>query len=186
MMSNYAFFSKDLGCWGKSYQSLWGCYDMCPLLEWFHITHMTQSELAALTHLKVWGDAKKFHSDVTFLLVLPTEVAAEERVYGLSMVLMHPYQARVSTIDDAAKQLTQLTSTGPNWPCALVWLSGDTHHVPLPTAGLPECHDGGEYQQCPLQEDLPIGGLPTSELRLLGGLPRRTQWVSSSSDNVSA
>ena len=67
-MSNYALFSKDLGRWGESYQSHWGCHDICPLLEWFHITHMTQSELAALTCLKAWGDAKKFCSNVACLL----------------------------------------------------------------------------------------------------------------------
>ena len=57
MMNDYTFFSKDPGCWDESYQSLWGCHDICRLLEWFHIAHMTQSELASLTHLKVWGDA---------------------------------------------------------------------------------------------------------------------------------
>ena len=51
------------------------------------------------------------------------------------MVWVHPYQARVSMIDDTAKQLTQVVSTGPDWPYALVWLNGDTHHVPLPTDG---------------------------------------------------
>ena len=132
-MSNYAFFSKDPGHWGMSYQSLWGCHDICPLLEWFHIAHVTQSELEALTCLKAWGDVRKFYSDVAFLLVLPTQGAAEERVYGLAMVWVHPYQARVCMIDDMAKQLTQLTSTRLNWPYALVWLNRDTHHVPLPT-----------------------------------------------------
>ena len=58
-----------------------------------------------------------------------------ERVYRLTMVWGHPYQARVSMIDDMAKQLTQLASTGPNWPYALVQLNGDAHHVPLPTEG---------------------------------------------------
>ena len=53
----------------------------------------------------------------------------------LIMVWVHPYQARVSTIDEAAKQLTQLPSVGPDWPYALVWLNGDGHHVPLPTEG---------------------------------------------------
>ena len=67
--------------------------------------HMTQLELASLTHLKVWGDPKKFHSDVTFLLVLPEEGAVGEKVYRLAMVWVYPYQARVSMIDDAAKQL---------------------------------------------------------------------------------
>ena len=134
-MSNYAFFSKDPGHWGESYQSLWGCHDICPLQEQFHITHMTQLELASLTCLKAWGNDKKFCSDVAFLLVLPTEGAVGERVYGLAMVWVHPYQAMVSMIDDAAKQLAQLTSTGTNWPYSLVQLNGDDHHVPLPTEG---------------------------------------------------
>ena len=134
-MSNYSLFSKDPGCWGESYQSLWGCHNICPPLEWFHITHVTQSELASLTHLKAWGDPEKFHSDVAFLLVLPKEGVVEERVYGLTMMWVHPFQARVSTIDEVAKQLTQLAPIGPIWPYALVQLNGDAHHVPLPTEG---------------------------------------------------
>ena len=51
------------------------------------------------------------------------------------MVWVHPYQARVYTLDAAAKQLTHLASTGPNWPYALVWLNGDTCQVPLPKEG---------------------------------------------------
>ena len=96
---------------------------------------MSQLELVSLTWLKAWGDPKKFCSDVTFLLVLPKEGAVGERVYGLTTVWVHPYQARVSTIEDAAKQLAQLASTRPNWPYALVQLNGDGHHVPLPTEG---------------------------------------------------
>ena len=103
MMSDYTFFSEDPDHWGKSYKSILGCHDICPLLEWFHIDHVTQSELASLTHLKAWDDPKKFHSNVAFLLVLPQEGAVGERVYRLAMVWMHPYQARVSMIDNAAK-----------------------------------------------------------------------------------
>ena len=58
-----------------------------------------------------------------------------ERVYRLAMVWVHPYQVRVSTIDEAAKQLAQLASTGSNWPYALVWLNSDACHMPLPTEG---------------------------------------------------
>ena len=135
MMSDYTFFSKDPGYWGESYQSLWGCHDICPLLEWFHTAHMTQSELASLTHLKAWGDAKKFYSNADFLLVLPEEGAVGERVYGLTMVWVYLYQARVSMIDDVAKQLAQLASTRPDWPYALVQLNRNAHHMPLPTEG---------------------------------------------------
>ena len=134
-MSNYAFFSKDPGHLGESSQSLWGCHSICLLLRQFHVAHMTQMELASLTCLKAWGDAERFCSDITLLLVLPKEDAVEERVYGLAMVLVHPYQARVSTIDEVVKQLNQLVPTGPNWPSALVRLNRDACHVPLPTEG---------------------------------------------------
>ena len=72
---------------------------------------------------------EKFCSDVAFLLVLPEEGAVGERMDGLAMVWVHPYQARVSTIDDVAKQLSQLASTGPNWPYTL-WLNGDATTCP--------------------------------------------------------
>ena len=60
-------------------------------------------ELSSLTCSLVWGDPERFCSDVAFLLILPKEGIAGERVYGLAMVWGHPYQARVSTIDDATK-----------------------------------------------------------------------------------
>ena len=92
-------------------------------------------KLVSLTHLKAWGDADKFCSGIAFLLIFPKEGKAEERTYGLAMVWVHPYQVRVSTIEEAIKQLDKLTPSGPNWPYALVWLNGDAWHVPLPTEG---------------------------------------------------
>ena len=135
MMSNYTLFSKGSGHWGKSYQSLWGHHDICPLLQQFNIAQVIQSELTSLTHLKAWGDAKRFHSNVGFLLILPKEGVVGERAYRLIMVWLHYYQARVSTIDGTADQLTQLASTGPNWSYALVWLNRDACHMPLLTEG---------------------------------------------------
>ena len=58
-----------------------------------------------------------------------------DRVYGLSTMWVHPYQARVSTMEEVVKQLTPLIATRPNWPCALVQLNTDAHHVPLPEEG---------------------------------------------------
>ena len=114
---------------------LWGNHDICLLLQWFNIAQVTQSELTSLTCLKAWGDAEKFCSNLAFLLVLPQEGVAGARTYSLAMVWIHPYQVRVSTIDGAAEWLAQLASTRPNWPYALVQLSGDAHHMPLPTEG---------------------------------------------------
>ena len=62
---------------------------------------------------------------MAFLLILPKEGIAKERVYGLAMVWVHPYQARVSTIDDVARKLILLAFSGPNWPYAFVQFIGD-------------------------------------------------------------
>ena len=93
---------------------------------------MTQPGLSSLTHLLAWGDPESFHSNVTFPLILPKESIAGERVYGLAMVWVHPYQARVSTIDDGARKLTFFASSRPDWPYAFMQCNGDTHYVPLP------------------------------------------------------
>ena len=92
-------------------------------------------ELVSFTHLKAWDNADKFHSDTSFLLILPKEGMVEDRTYGLTMVWVHPYQARVSTIEEAIKQLDQLTPSRPNWPYALVQLNRYACHVPFPTEG---------------------------------------------------
>ena len=114
MMCDYAFFSKDPSQWDEAYQSLWGHHDICPILEQFHIAQVLQPEFSSLTCLLAWGDPKRFHSNVAFLLILPEGGIVGERVYRLAMVWVHPYKARVSTIDDTVRKLTLLASAGPN------------------------------------------------------------------------
>ena len=93
-MSDYEFFSKCPSWWGEAFQSLWGHLDVFPLLIQYNVTSITHLELSSLTSLKAWGDVEKFCSDVTFLLVLTKEGAAEDWVYGLSMIWVNPYQAQ--------------------------------------------------------------------------------------------
>ena len=134
-MSNHAFFSKDPSQWEEAYQSLCGHHDICMTLERFRVASITQSELSSLTSLKAWGNLEKFRRDITFLLILTKECTAGDIVYGLSTMWVHPYQARVSTVEETVKQLTPLISTGPDWPYTLVWLNRDAHHMPLPREG---------------------------------------------------
>ena len=98
---------------------VWGCHDICPPLKQFHIAQVTQPELSSLTHLWAWDGSKRFCSDVAFLLVLPQEGVAVERVYGLTIVWVHSYQARFSTIDDVARKLVLLASSSPTGPIHL-------------------------------------------------------------------
>ena len=131
-IQHYALFSQGSKLWGKDLGSLWGYLNICPLLQQFHITSLTQSELFSLTSIKAWGDMEKFHNDIAFLLVSAKEEAIGNRTYDLSTVWVNPYQVRVPTVEEAVRELTTLVSSGPNWPHTLVWLNEDTCHAPLP------------------------------------------------------
>ena len=55
-----------------------------------------------------------------------------EEMYGLAMMYTNPYQARVPTMEEAVKQLTPLTSTGPDWPtpwCSLTEMPAMDHSL---------------------------------------------------------
>ena len=80
-------------------------------------------------------DVEKICSDVAFLLALTEDGPAGDRVHGLALIWVNPYQARVSTVEEAVKQLTALVSTGSDWPYALLRLNRDVCHVPLPREG---------------------------------------------------
>ena len=107
-MSDFEFFSKDPSQWGDTYASIWGCLDICPPLDKFHLASITYPELSSLTSLRAWGDAEKFHSDMAYLLISAEDEAMSGRVYGLSTMWVNPFQARVSTVEEAVRQLTIL------------------------------------------------------------------------------
>ena len=98
-----------------------------------------------------------------------------------------PYQARVSTVEDAVGELTTLACSGADWPYALVQLTEDTHHAPLPKEGhlgiLPEggtntiaCRGISQLEVCQLlQSDSQViypVGLNGHEIPLITSLPK--------------
>ena len=134
MITDYAFFLQGSDRWGKDLAFLWGHLDICPSLQQFHISSVTQSELSSLTGLKAWGDKEKFHNDIAFLVV-SAEEATGDRKYGFSTIWVNPCQARVHSMEEAVREQTAWVSSGPNWPYILVQLNKDTCHVPLPKEG---------------------------------------------------
>ena len=134
MMSNYAFFSKDPSWWGNLQVSLG--------VPWY------------LSTIRMVSCC--LHDSIRTLLSYQPEGLGQSREVqkwccfssnpdwgtysrGQSIWLLHdvgtPYQTRVSTMEEAVKQLTPMIPTGPNLPYALVQLNGDAHHVPLPMEG---------------------------------------------------
>ena len=116
------------------------------------------------------------------------------------MIWVNPYQARVSPVEEAVKQLTTLVSSGHDWPYGLVQVIGETYYAPLPREGhlsiLPEggtssatCRRVSQLEVCQLlssgsQVIYPVGlngckvpviaSLPNSLAKganLLGGKP---------------
>ena len=134
-MSEYEFFSQDPAQWEDALQSIWGHHDICPLLRSFHTTSITQLELSSLTSLKALGDLERFKSEVTFLLILTRGCTVGDKVFGLTTIWVHPFQARAPTIEEVVKLLTPLLPTGSDCPFALVQFNGDACHVPLPKEG---------------------------------------------------
>ena len=55
--------------------------------------------------------------------------------FSLTMVWAHPYQACLSSMDEAVKKLALLVNSGNNWAYTFVWLNKDVQHVPLPKEG---------------------------------------------------
>ena len=130
-MSNYRFFSKGPGWWGGLSVTL-GVPGHLSIAESVPC-HLYNPVRALLPHQsKGLGYAEKFCSDVTFFQVSTEEGAVRDRVYGLSMIWVNPYQARVSTVEEVVKQLTALVSTRPDWTYTLLQLNGDAHHMSLP------------------------------------------------------
>ena len=126
------FSPQDPAWWGDALQSIWGHHDICPLLGSFHTTSITQSELSSLISLKAWGEAERFKSEVAFLLILTKGPIERDKVFGLTRILVHPYQVRVPSMGEAVKLLTPLPSTGSE--CPMPWYSSmgtlAMHHSP--------------------------------------------------------
>ena len=130
-MGNYAYFAKDPGWWEESTQALWGWHDICPSLTQLSVALVTQSEFSTFSHAGVWGNAEKFQGNMAFLLIAPEKTIKGEMAFGLAMVWAHPYQACLSSLDEAAKKLALLINLGNNWAYTFVWLNEDAQHVPL-------------------------------------------------------
>ena len=62
---------------------------------------------------------------MAFLLILPNEGVAGERLYWLTMVWVHPCQSRVPNLDEAVRKLILLASSmAPIGPMPLCILMG--------------------------------------------------------------
>ena len=122
-MGNYTHFSKDASWWEQLTQLVWGSHDICPSLSQFQVRDVTRSELLALSHTGAWGNIEKPKHDMAFLSIALDKAIEGERVFGLVAVWVHPHQACLSSLDEAAWKIALLNDTGSDWAYAFVWLN---------------------------------------------------------------
>ena len=70
---------------------------------------------------------------MTYLLLVPDQVVEEERRFGLVAVWTQPCQAHLPSLDEVARKLALLISTGEDWAYAFMQLNKDSQHIPLIT-----------------------------------------------------
>ena len=61
------------------------------------------------------GDVEKPWWDMAFLLVAPSIAVGCKRVFGLTAVWAHPYQACFKTLGEAAHRLVLLADVSASW-----------------------------------------------------------------------
>ena len=54
-----------------------------------------------------------------------------EMAFGIAVVWVHPYQAHVAALDEAAKKLALLTSSSENWAYTFVQFNKYAQHFSL-------------------------------------------------------
>ena len=113
---------------------LWGDLSICPPPHQFQLLCHSQADLSSLNGLKVWGEGQKPCHDITFLLVWVDDAMGDKH-YGLSIIWVKPSQVRITSMEEVVRKLTACTSSGTNWPYALVQLHEGTCHTPLPKEG---------------------------------------------------
>ena len=72
---------------------------------------------------------------MTFLLIAPDKTIKGETVFSLAAVWVHPYQACLSFLDEAAWKFTLLIDTGYDWAYTFMQLNESTLHIPLSGEG---------------------------------------------------
>ena len=130
-MSEFEFFVGREDRWGDSMRVLWGSLGICPPLDHIGLPCHTVEELHSISHLKVWGDVQKLHQGMAYLLVQINDTS-EARTYGLALVWISPFQARVSLVVEALEILSSLTSERSDWPYVILQLYEGANHMPLP------------------------------------------------------
>ena len=166
---NYAYFTQDTNRWDSVTEAFWELHNICPSLTQFHFSGITRADLSTISQAGRWGKPMKQSQGMTYLLLVPSQEAKEEKRFGLAGVWIHPNQFLLFSLEDVAKKLTSLISTKEDWYYTLVQVNEDAQHLPLSDAR----HIGILVDRSPSRSA--CGHLSQLEVGV-GDIPRGSDW----------
>ena len=177
-MSNFSLLCTDVGLWDTSTKATWGSLDFCPVVTWFQMHTITQTQLTILSQAGAWGHAKKLQQDMAFVFIVPCLAIGCKWVFGLTAMWAHTHQAHLPTLVDAAQKLMLLVNKGPSWPYAYAQIHDTVAHMPLSseghigimTDGIPSMNACSHLDQLQVQKLLQCRGQVVCPKGLNGGL----------------
>ena len=92
---------------------------------------ITWSGLSAISWAEACGNPKRSRFGMAYLLLALAQEVEEERRFGLVAVWVHPCQACLPMLEEAARKLALLINTREDCPYTVVQLCKDSQHVPL-------------------------------------------------------
>ena len=134
-MSRFLLLFANATLWDPTTRAKWGSLDFCPMIMWFQVCTIMQTQLATLSQAGAWAEVEKPQWDMAFLMIVPSTNARGDQVFGLATMWVHPHQGCLSTLVEAAQKLMLLVDDGPDWPHALFCMNDTMLHAPLSNKG---------------------------------------------------
>ena len=134
-MSEFSCLCANATLWDPTTRAAWVSLNFCPMLMWFQVHVIMQTQLTTLSQAGACGEVEKPRQDMAFLMIVPNTNTRDDQAFGLAVVWAHPNQGHLSTLMEAAQKLMLLADDGPDWPYAFVCMSNTMLEVSLSNNG---------------------------------------------------
>ena len=100
------------------------------------IPSLRDNSVRPIHHLpgRSMGDPKKPRFHMAYLLLAPAQEVEEERRFGLVVLMVHPSQTLLLSLEEVVRKLNLLINTKEDWPYAFTWVCKDLLHILLSNA----------------------------------------------------
>ena len=190
-LTDFFYCRHDQKCvitswWGECYRLLWECHCICPLLEQFQVTQVTQPELSPLTLVRGMGWCQKILQwhDI-FTNIGQKSYHRRDGVqacHGVGTPLPSPCLYFGWGSKENSPYSPHLAIIGPTHLCGF---NEDTQHVPLPKEGHLSAMIKGAPSRIACRHLCQTRSTSSLRVRVPSGVPGRAEWGPGAGSNIS-